>query len=288
MLKSASLLLALAGVLSAQPTAYTIQQVSYLFGPKVETTIYRDGSKAAIELKGGRTVYDLATNTSYSVNGPSCTVGRFSDDWGDPFTMSKEVEQANAKDIGAETINGVETRIIEVGASDGRAKAWLDPRSGLVMKAEMGRPLFEIRRAIFAPPDSSVFALPPSCTSSAPPPPAKEPDARFTNAVMPPASSGSCDVVVHVVKAGSMEPITGYRIGLENQPKRSGPLTIPMAAEHFNIDADFGSAGSASALIYRQCPSAESVLLLVVKNPSKLSDGADWFWDKTGKFSLNK
>ena len=41
----------------------------------------------------------------------------------------------------------------------------------------------------------------------------------------------------------------------------------------------------ASALIYRNCIAPQTVLLLVVKNPAKVTDGADWLWAKSGKFA---
>jgi hypothetical protein len=41
--------------------------------------------------------------------------------------------------------------------------------------------------------------------------------------------------------------------------------------------------GSSDALIYRQCFGPQTTLVLVVKNPNQLSDGADWLWRKSGK-----
>ncbi|MDE3198990.1 MAG: hypothetical protein KGN84_21755 [Acidobacteriota bacterium] len=163
------LLFILTAPLAAQPSAYTIRQVNSMFGAPAEATIYRDGSKAAVEVKGVRTVYDLATRTSYAIGAASCKVSRFADDWGDPFVMSKEVTQNKVKDLGTDIVNGVHTEVFEVGIADGKAKAWVDPKSGLVMKAAMGRPILEIKQATFAPPDPSVFALPPSCAGSSRP-----------------------------------------------------------------------------------------------------------------------
>ncbi|MGB6545602.1 MAG: hypothetical protein WBE97_08250, partial [Candidatus Acidiferrales bacterium] len=63
----------------------------------------------------------------------------------------------------------------------------------------------------------------------------------------------------------------------------NGVLRIPNVPKHFYMDVEFGDAGSASGLLYRQCFGAETTLVLVLKNPDKLSDGADWLWSKTGK-----
>jgi hypothetical protein len=40
------------------------------------------------------------------------------------------------------------------------------------------------------------------------------------------------------------------------------------------------NGGSASALIYRQCFGAQPLLMMVLKNPAKLSDGVEWRWVK--------
>jgi hypothetical protein len=39
-------------------------------------------------------------------------------------------------------------------------------------------------------------------------------------------------------------------------------------------------------MIHRQCWGAVSTLLLVVKDPQNLGKGADWLWDKNGKYAV--
>jgi hypothetical protein len=139
--------------------------------------------------------------------------------------------------------------------------------------------------------------------------------ANYANAIMPPAqdSGAPCAATLKVVHAGTMAPIaTGFQVGLDLDQNsaggyhigmsasgtaqfsggaikevttqlRSGALLIPTAPKHFYLDVEFGNAGSASAVIYRQCAGSEGTLYLVVKNPQKISDGADWLWSKTGK-----
>jgi len=159
---------------------------------------------------------------------------------------------------------------------------------------------------------------------SAPPPPteaeriAAETGGKagdFSSAITPPASHESCTVRLRVVHAGSMQPVTGgfqvaidrtvdpehmphYTIGVGTTYSFSGgglrevtaqlqqgTLRIENAPAQFYLDTAFGSAGEASGLIYRQCGGPESVLLLVLKNPQHISDGADWLWAKSGKFA---
>jgi hypothetical protein len=126
-------------------------------------------------------------------------------------------------------------------------------------------------------------------------------------------STTSCTVVFRAVQAGTMKPIQiNYAVGLDldqnsnggynvdvglagtakfsggalkdvSAQKRNGVLRIPNVPKHFYMDVEFGDAGSASALLYRQCFGPETTLFLVVKNPDKFSDGADWLWSKTGK-----
>jgi hypothetical protein len=138
--------------------------------------------------------------------------------------------------------------------------------------------------------------------------------ADFANASYGPGSDNSCTVLYRVVKAGSMEPITsGFQVALDltYDPQHSpsyttaagaratfsggaihdltgqmqnGVLRIPNAPKQFYMDTYFGQAGRSSALLYRHCFAPETVLLYVVKNPAKLSDGGDWLYVKSGKY----
>jgi hypothetical protein len=147
-----------------------------------------------------------------------------------------------------------------------------------------------------------------------------ESGANFANAIMPPAapSSASCTVLLRTVRAGSMAPIaSGFQVALDttvdvDHPAsyqiglgpgghatfsggglkemtgqlQTGVLRIDAAPARFDLEMAFGTAGSASALIYRQCFGPQTVLLYVVKNPDKLSDGTNyWLWVKSGKYA---
>ena len=141
--------------------------------------------------------------------------------------------------------------------------------------------------------------------------------ADFVNAGTGPGSQNSCIVLFRVVRAGSMEPIaTGFQVAVDptvdiQHPAsytmgvgadghvrfsggglhevtgqiRNGVLRIDNVPPQFDLETAFGNAGSSSALIYRHCFAPETVLLYVVKNPAKISDGGDWLWVKSGKYA---
>ena len=319
------------------PDAYSLTGINSMMGPPVTVKIWRDGSRAVLESSTAKThtmsLYDLQAHsviTWMPDNAAApCTNGNFSGDWGDPFALSAEVNSEvasqHARQVGAETVNGIAANVMDAPVPDGSsAKAWIESKYGLVVKLVMtpktGVPLtiVEVKSFTAGKPHAAVFAPPASCSSAAasPAPPARN-AADFSDAMMPPASSNACNVVLRVVRAETMQPVTsGFQIAVDRtvDPEhaahyvmgqapnghvtfsggglqeltaqlRNGALRIEAAPAQFDIEAAFGAGGSASALIYRQCYRPETVLLLVVKNPQKLSDGADWLWVKAGKFA---
>jgi hypothetical protein len=139
----------------------------------------------------------------------------------------------------------------------------------------------------------------------------------FMKAIYGPGSKDSCTVVFRVVKAGSMEPIASgfqvavdmnlankampsYTIGLSREGHatfsggglhevtsqiRNGVLRLDNVPDHFDLETAFGNGGSGSALIYKQCFAPQTVLLYVITNPDKLSDGAEFLWVKSGRYA---
>jgi hypothetical protein len=117
---------------------------------------------------------------------------------------------------------------------------------------------------------------------------------NYQSAIVGPPSPGSCQVFIEVKRAGTLAPIpSGYKIAVNlaqsggtlkdlTSKMAGGALLLNNVPPHFNVSVDFGSAGQSSALIYRQCRQVQSVLVLVVKNPAKIADGADWLWSKGG------
>ncbi|HKE22828.1 MAG TPA: hypothetical protein VKB88_10585 [Bryobacteraceae bacterium] len=140
---------------------------------------------------------------------------------------------------------------------------------------------------------------------------------EFLNAVTSQSSPNSCTVLFRVVHAGSMQPIAGgfqlaidtaydidhpphYVTGVSPEGHltysgggitevtaqlQQGAYRIDNAPKSFYLDLGFGRGGESSALIHRQCFGPQTMLLLVVKNHQKLSDGADWLWVKSGKYA---
>lgn len=140
--------------------------------------------------------------------------------------------------------------------------------------------------------------------------------ADYAQAIMPPPSPNGCDVQLRVVRARTMQPIaSGFQVAIDREvdiehpahyvigvsdtghgtfsggglhevtgEMRNGTLRIGAAPKVFDIEVAFpGGSGSTSALIYRQCPRPQSVLLMVVQDPQNLSKGVDWLWAKSGK-----
>jgi hypothetical protein len=339
-------------------TAYTVTENMALMGPAgptMLTTIYRDGNRALLDQSRGpdkdnpqgyhvRTYNDLATHTSYSwdlIHAESgCGTGHFSGDWGDPFATSSssmdELTKAGAKEAGMETVNGFAAKVWTVKVEGTAVKAWVDTKSGMLVKEQempAGGPpavLEEVKQVSLTAPPAAVFALPASCTALGLPKVSVE-DERvaaetaghagdYVRAIGVPEmnSAKGCPVVVRVVKAGTMEPITsGFQLAVDltydvNHPPsyvrgtgpngketvsgggirdvtalmKNGAYRIDNPPAYFNVESYWGDAGDAFALIYTQCfGPRESVLLFVVKDPSSLGKGGDWLWAKSGKFA---
>lgn len=242
---------------SKAPEAYSVSETNAMSGPGSTTQIYRDGPKAMVEItnaQGGhtRTLYDLQahTNISWSVETASagCSSGTFSGDWGDPFAssedMTKDLAKPEVKMTGAETINGFATKVYEIaGATPAQsAKAWVDTKYGLVIKANVGQmgTLVEVKQLSVGKPAASLFVLPTACAAAAAGPPKTEEQQMaldtgiknpqdYVNAIMPATSpsTNSCSVNFKVVRAGTMEPITNVTaVGLDVDQNSSGSYTV--------------------------------------------------------------
>jgi len=348
-------ILALTALAPAQtpPSAYTITQA--LPGPDGGTmTIYRSGAQAVIEYRhpakpdgtpASRSLsfYDLKAGVSHtwdpSITPPSCSVGNFSGDWGDPFEATTEladpIKNGDLKPAGAETVNGIPTKVFAGVTQGASLKAWIDQKDNLVIKAEYGAPggpmtnMVDIRSVSFAPPAASLFVLPAYCASVKPPPTPAELMAEetgdsgdnFVNAIYGPGSKNSCSIVVRVVAAKTMAPVTRrwqfaidttynqddpnlphYEFGVGNDGTStfSGghihELTSQIHNDMLRIDnppAYFNTAmnvvqpghGTGTGLIYRQCFAPVTMLYYVLKDPADIGKGADWLYAKAGKYA---
>lgn len=222
------------------PTAYTIVQATPGDTSGSTFTIYRNGTKALSDsyhpaLPDGTPAqhtliyYDIAAGVSHSwdpsATPPSCSVGTFSGDWGDPFASTADltagIAKGDLKPTGTETLNGIPTTVY-TGVSQGmNLKAWLDRKDNLVIRAAFGAPgaamttMVNIEKVCFTPPPASLLAMPPYCASvKAPPTPAEimaaetgDDGANWVNANIGPGSKNSCSIVVRVVAAKTMASI---------------------------------------------------------------------------------
>ncbi len=142
--------------------------------------------------------------------------------------------------------------------------------------------------------------------------------ANFAEATLGPGSPNSCTMLMRFVAAGTMQPISDFQVALDlaydqNNPEHyvmggspsgrtvfsgghlkeytadihNGVLRVDNVPASFDLEVTYGGGnkGASSALIYRKCAGPQTVFLFVVKNPNKLSDGADYIWVKSGKLA---
>ncbi len=334
------------------PTTYTITEATGDAAHPGTTTIYRNGTQAVIDTNqpaqpGGApatrtlSLYDLKAGVSHSWNPTAspveCTVGTFSGDWGDPFTMTAdlltEISKGDMKPAGNETLSGVPTQVYGGSAQGSSIKVWLDQKDGLVMRAEMSAPnappmtVVNVTQISFSAPPASVFALPPACAGVKPPPsPADliadetgDDSANYVNGGHGPGSTSSCSVVLRVVQAKTMTPITHIQVAIDTSYKQDNPphyefgvhddgsqtysggnvheitkmvqngmvnLGNPPAYFMLGVNVIRPGHGGGMGLVYRQCFAPTTVLLYVVKDFGQPSESADLLWVKSGKYAL--
>jgi hypothetical protein len=236
--------------------------------------------------------------------------------------LMKELAPQHPRQIGTEAVNGFATRVMETAAGPDQAKVWLDTASGLVVKLLVSsQTVFETKRLSLAKPPAALFVVPAKCGGGLPTHDeqiaaetgGKEGD--FVDAIRAQSSPNACPVVFRVVHAGKMTPITsGFQLAVDRTADdnsasqyrfastadghmtfsgggmrevtghlQNGTLHLPGPPAQFYLEIAFGKGGSGGALIHRQCFGSPSVLLLVVKNPEKITVGGDWLWVKSGK-----
>jgi hypothetical protein len=137
---------------------------------------------------------------------------------------------------------------------------------------------------------------------------------NFSKATSGPGTRDDCSVLLKIVKAGTMEPITaGVQVGIgsgnaaehliqygqgalshtgvlrgmyEILPSvRDGAFRIGHVPMEFTLATSFGVAGNLRSIVYLQCFAPETTLLLVVRNPARIADGAQLLWVKTGQYA---
>jgi hypothetical protein len=67
--------------------------------------------------------------------------------------------------------------------------------------------------------------------------------------------------------------------------RTGGVWMIHDVPARFQVADSFANGGGGRGWIRRRCWGAVSTLLLVVHDPNNLGKGADWVWDKGGKYA---
>ena len=328
----------------AQSSSYTITQAVMSGGTQ---TVYRSGSKALVEtmLPGNhaKTLYDLAAMTSLTWNPDaspiSCAAASFKGDWGDPFAMTAEVNDGVAKGelkpAGTATIAGTQAAIYTGDAQGSTTKVWFDKSHNLVLRVEASMPgnsaapmiMVDIRKVSLAAPPSSMFVAPAACAGAKPPPSAADliadetgdDAANYANGIYGPGSQNSCSVVLKVVQAKTMTPVTKIQVAIDttaygqNTPPpytfgvapdgtttysgghvreitsmvHNGVVKIGLPPANFQIGVNHirPNRGGSLGMIYRQCFAPTQVLLYVIKDIDTPNESADFLWVKSGKYA---
>ncbi|MGB6431577.1 MAG: hypothetical protein WBF06_13405, partial [Candidatus Acidiferrales bacterium] len=240
------------------PDVYTVTETTAMMGPGETMKVYRDGSKAVIDIipaagaaagvTPARSFYDLQAHTSISWDPTStavtCGQGTFSGDWGDPFAgaadQASDLAKQGAKKVGTESIDGFSTDVYTFLEPTTKTayKAWVDTKYGLIVKLQAGdQVLQEITQLSLAPPPASIFVLPAACANL---PPiltdtqkiAAETGGNGDNYVyahLPPpeGSTNSCTVAFKVVQAGTLKPVEiNYAVGLDLDQNSNGGYSV--------------------------------------------------------------
>jgi len=170
-----------------EPTAYTIATQYQITGTALRTT-YRLGSKVLVDqipspgvppsaiAASTRTLYFLDTGQSLSWEpanaAAACTRGSFHGDaWLDPFSGAATLAMPDVTQLGSEVIHGISTKIL-VSKSKPGFKLWVDPKTGLMLKAEFTPPssdkaivYFEVTEVHLEPPPAALFEIPARCAA---------------------------------------------------------------------------------------------------------------------------
>jgi hypothetical protein len=159
----------------------------------VNWSIYRDGSKVLVDRQNTpeqtrkyhvRLLYDLATHTQvfWDVDNPAnCNTAPFQDDElerGDPFGTDVSVFQREAKEIGAETIHGVATKLYQETSPNRTVKVWIDPKWGAARKVQATvdgktQTMLEVLTLSVGKPPAESFVIPAPCAAALKVAPAK-------------------------------------------------------------------------------------------------------------------
>ncbi len=180
--------LALHAQTSAEPAAYIVT-VKYQVTGTALRTFYRLGSKVLVDsvpspgIPPGatpaaptRTLYFLDTGQSLSwdpanASAPCKRSSFHGDEWLDPFSGLADFAMPGVTQAGSEVIHGIAAKILVSKAKPG-IRLWVDPKTGLMLKAEFTPPssdkvipYFEVTDLHLSPPPAALFAIPAHCAT---------------------------------------------------------------------------------------------------------------------------
>lgn len=169
-----------------EPTGYTVALKYEITGVALRIT-YRLGSKILVDqvpapgippsttrAASTRTLYFLDTGRSLTWEpanaAAACTHDKFQGDaWLNPFSGAADLAMPDVTQVGSETIQGIATKILVSKAKPG-FKLWVDPKTGLMLKAEFtppssdkAIPYFEVTEVDLEPPPARLFEIPARC-----------------------------------------------------------------------------------------------------------------------------
>lgn len=172
----------------AEPSAYTVTVQYHVTGTAVRTT-YRLGSKvlvdevpspgsppSAVPAAPTRTLYLLDTGQSLSWEparvAAACSRSSFHGDaWLNPFSGLADLVAPGVTQVGSEVVLGIATKILVSKAKPG-IRLWVDPKTGLMLKADFTEPSsdktipnFEVTEVHLEPPPIRLFEIPAQCTA---------------------------------------------------------------------------------------------------------------------------
>ena len=172
----------------AEPTAYSVTVKYQITGTALRTT-HRLGSKVLVDQVPAtgadpgaasgpptRTLYLLDTGQSLTWQpanpAAACTRDSFQGDaWLDPFSGAADLAMPGVTQVGSETVLGIDAKILVSQAKPG-FRLWVDPKTGLMLKAEFtpqpsapAMTYFEVTEVHMQPPPAALFAVPAGCPS---------------------------------------------------------------------------------------------------------------------------
>jgi len=295
-----------------EPSAYTVS-VQHLSGNGAVVTAYRLGPQVLVDYTGDpmnstqgthkRMLLNLETKLRLTWDRVDASVpcvrsnftpeDRHGDDLQDLFIGGAALVSKSAKQLGTETIHGIATRILETTNDPNFAtRMWVDPRTGLVLRARfvfpargLGRPWFEVTRVSFEPPPASLFDVPQQCDAfpvvprtAAPPEGGTAPSGSIGeyawDGLVGPASKESCTMLFRVVAMGTGKPLTrGIQVAVD----------LAMATEpspHYSVRLDKqGRATFSGGQLHELAPEESNGLYRLDNVPDEFVIDAEFGWN---------